>query len=45
MYVTSMSSGVLVLSLCKDTYQELGLEGRPSQVNKKSGKYGQFYHW
>ncbi|KAK7159093.1 hypothetical protein R3I94_005434 [Phoxinus phoxinus] len=33
--IALLSSGQLILSLDKDTYEQLGLEGRPSQYNHK----------
>lgn len=36
--------GKLILSVDKDTYEELGLQGRPSQYSgKKAMRYSKYY--
>lgn len=38
--------GKLILNLTKDTYEELGLEGKQTQFSKhKPGKYGIYIHF
>ncbi|XP_053402543.1 ribonuclease P protein subunit p40-like isoform X2 [Mercenaria mercenaria] len=37
--VALLPTGKLVLNLCKDTFQQLGLNGQPSKAGKNTGKY------
>lgn len=40
-YIVLLFPGQLILSLDKDTYEQLGLEGQPSQYNhKKAMRFG-----
>lgn len=42
LFSTSYFTGMLVMNICKDTYQHLGLNGHPSKAGKNTGKFGEY---